>query len=280
MKTNILYLLLTLLACSCSLINNKSNETTLIGTWRLHDIEQIKNTTESSEPSFETNAGLKKIVKEGALLSLFEDGSYSEINGKEEYKSGHWKFSEKRKTILLIDSGLTKQQIVVNVENNMNGKQILTYLNTRENVAMKFIKASESLKDFKNDPYYASNNQWRIKPKQSESSIELKKRLANYFKHLALILKAAKDRKQDVVSFEFSQGPVKIYNGGIGIYPYNIIPEYWKDSFFDEANASAAYLNYEEYLKTNTYKGVGIGKWIEDDYNILLSIYADFSEPE
>ena len=61
---------------------------------------------------------------------------------------------------------------------------------------------------------------------------------------------------------------------------YSILPEYWKDSFFDEVDASAAYRKYEKYLKTNTYKGVGIGEWIEDDYNILLSVYADFSEPE
>jgi hypothetical protein len=278
-KTNNLYLVLILLAGSCSFINNKSNESTLIGTWRLNDIEQIKNTTESSESSFETMAGLKKIVKEGDLLSLFEDGSYSEMS-KEEYKTGNWKFSDKQKTLSFIDTGLGIRQFSVNIENNINGKQIVTLLNKQRNVAMKFIKESESLKDFKNDPFYASNNLWRLKPKHSESLSQLNMRLANYFKHLALILNAAKNRKQDVVSFEFSQGPVKIYNGGIGIYPYNIIPDYWKDSFFDEAEATSAYLNYEKYLKTNTYKGVGIGNWIEDDYNILLSIYADFSEPE
>ena len=145
---------------------------------------------------------------------------------------------------------------------------------------MKFIKESEPLKDFKNDPFYASNNVWRIKPTEPESSIQLKKRLTNYFKHLSLILKSAKDRNQTVVSFEFSQGPVQIYNGGIGIYDYSLLPEYWKESFFDEVDVSASYRVYEKYLNSNTYKGVSIGDWIEDDYNIILSIYADFSEAE
>ena len=206
---------------------------TLPGTWRLYDVEQIK-ITESGDSAFAISAGLKKMVKEGALFSLFEDGSFSEMEGKN-YKTGNWKFSEKQQSISFVDSVVGVRDIEGTIENNRNGKQVLTILNSRKNVAMKFIKESEPLKDFKADPFYASNNQWRIKPTQSESSMQLKNRLANYFKHLALILKSAKNRNQTVVSFAFSQGPVQIFNGSIGIYySYNIIPEYWKDSFFDD----------------------------------------------
>ena len=268
------------MANSCSFNNNTSIETTLAGNWRLSDAEQIKQIAEGDDSSFEKIAGLKKIVKEGALLSLFDDGSYTQINGEEKYIAGNWKFSDRQNTLLFIDPEHSLRQIVINVQKNAKGREMLTILNSNENVALKYIKESAPLKLFANDPFYASNNLWRIKPKQSENLPQLKKRLANYFKHIALILKAANDRKQDAVSFEFSQGPIKIYNGGIGIYPFTIIPEYWKDSFFDESEAKIAYQYYEDFLKTNNYKGVSTGKWIDDDYNILLSMYADFSEPE
>jgi hypothetical protein len=32
---------------------------------------------------------------------------------------------------------------------------------------------------------------------------------------------------------------------------------------------------FENYLKKSSYKGASTGKWIEDDYNILLGIYGD-----
>lgn len=41
-----------------------------------------------------------------------------------------------------------------------------------------------------------------------------------------------------------------------------------------EEEAAAAYQVYESYLRKNSYRGGGTGDWVEDDYNILLSIYA------
>ncbi len=76
------------------------------------------------------------------------------------------------------------------------------------------------------------------------------------------------------MSFEYSQGPIKIYNGGIGIHPYDIVPQSWKDSFYNEEEAITTYRLYESYLRKNDYRGGGTGNWVEDDYNILLSIYA------
>lgn len=56
-------------------------------------------------------------------------------------------------------------------------------------------------------------------------------RLTNNIKHVALILKTAKEDKLPVASFQFSQGPVKIYNGGIGIHPLAFVPQSWKAVF-------------------------------------------------
>ena len=167
---------------------------------------------------------------------------------------------------------------MIKEEETRAGKPYDVLLVEQGSLVLKYRKITEPLKLYRDDPFYKANNQWRAKPSMPESTQELTRRMAGYFKHLALVLKAAKDRKQDIVSFAFSKGPVKIYNGGIGLYPYELVPEEWKNSFYNDSSARAAYSLYENYLRTTSYKGAGIGDWVEDDYNILISIYADFSE--
>jgi hypothetical protein len=53
------------------------------------------------------------------------------------------------------------------------------------------------------------------------------------------------------------------------------LPASWKNIFFNETNALEAYKHYYNYLDTSNYAGAATGKWVEDDYNILLSTYAD-----
>lgn len=271
-------LFIILLTSSCLFNGKTDTEVTLTGTWRLYDLEQIKSLS-IDDDAFSKTASLKKTVTEGAVLCFFSNGTYSEIKGSAgSFSSGNWKLLKDNKSIQFQDSGRTGLPVPFKIEKNSNGKMLLTLSNEPKNLAIKFIKESEALEESVDDPFYTGNNQWRIKPAQPENAAELTNRLSNYLKHLALILKSAKERKQTVVSFEFSLGPVKIYNGGIGIYPYDIVPENWKNSFYNEADASAAYHQYEEYLKTSSYRGAGIGNWIEDDYNILLSIYAGINQ--
>lgn len=274
-KAHLFFLLISIIFTGCSPKNN--DEVTLPGTWRLYDAEHLETNSKDADPLLR-NEDLKELVKDGDLLSLFEDGSFTDIKGDGFFKSGKWVFSQKNSILQLIDQGKTGMTVKLKTERTASGKQMLIFTSMRQDVVFKFIKESEPLKEFKNDPFYPDNNQWRIKSKQKEDSAMLVNRLANYFRHLAFILKSAKERKQQVVSFEFSRGPAKIYNGGIGIYPFNIVPDSWKDTFFDHDDAFVAHLRFEDYLRTNHYRGAGIGDWIVDDYNILVSIYSGISQ--
>ncbi len=255
-----------------------TGENTVFGTWRLYDVEPL--TERSGGHSFSETASLKQIVKDGIVLCFFEDGKYTEIKGKGEYKAGSYQFSDKKGALKFIDEGKAASSMETQMEGNKNGKQILTMRNEQRNVVLKFIKEAETGEDFRDAPFYADNNLWRIKPKGPENTLQQTNRLTNYLKHVALILKAAKESKQSIFSVEFSQGPIKIYYRGIGIHPYEIVPESWKACFYNEAEAYAAYRKYEHYLQTTSYKGGGTGDWVEDDYNILLSIYAGLQESQ
>ena len=271
MKTKLLSLLCIFFISSC-VISELKNNVSLEGSWRLYDIVPANE----EEADFATTATLKRGVQDGGILSFFKDHHYSEMDGSGNFIRGKWE-GKPGSSITLRDEKSNKKNVSLKSEKNQSGKTINSLAIEKDGLVYKYIKVAHSLEKPRNDPFHPSNNQWRIRPTKQENPKELSNKMAGYFKHLALLLKATKERKEGVVSFEYSKGPVKIYNGAIGIYPYHLVPPEWKNIFYNEGNALAAYSLFESYLKRSNYKGAGVGDWIEDDYNILQSIYADFN---
>ena len=262
-----IFLLVTL--ASCSIFNENKNE--LEGSWQLQDINLV-----SEESSFDEKATLMKTVSDGSLLSLFPDNTFTEVSGNGVYLNGKW--GKRSSNEISFNSTKGKESVAFNWKPNVGHPSQLVLLNEKKNREHIYSKGAFQLANYLDDPFHVSNNSWRIKSTKSESSVELKKRLAKYFKHFALILKAAKERKQDAVYFGFSSGPIQIYSGAIGIIPFDLISENWKNTFYNETDAKNAYLIFEELLSKNKYKGSSSGNWVEDDYNIVLSLYNSLND--
>jgi hypothetical protein len=143
---------------------------------------------------------------------------------------------------------------------------------------LEFVKTDTALRSFIEDPYYPSNNLWRIKPEREEPEKELKTRLKNFIQHYCYILKAAQIRNNDIVSFENSMGIIQIYNGGIGIVPMQHVPQDWVENFYDDTQAYKAYNYFKEYIHKTEYHGAPSDSWVASDYNILLAIYETVEE--
>ena len=240
------------------------------GIWRLSAVDPIKKSSESFSQIAETNG----LVAEGYLLCLFDDRQVTEIAGPALYRTGTWNKGEQKHALEVSYPGKTKEYFRYSIEKNEQGRELLTLDNQLRNLRYTFVRDGEKLPDAREEPFHPDNNKWRLKPAAAEDSVQLRARLLNYVRHVALILKAADDRKQNVVAFGQSQGPIKIYNGGIGIYPFHIVPETWKKTFYDSEQALAAYKLYQQYLAEGSYQGAATGNWIKDDLSILLTIYA------
>lgn len=216
------------------------------------------------------DAKAKQDIKDGVIMSFFEDGTYTETSGAGKYISGKWNLEGNKVIRLTSPESFNTVTAAFDFENEQ--KQLELAYNNR---ILKFAQIHQPLKDYHEDPFYGNNNSWRIKPLTSESTDQIQARLANYIKHLAYILKAADERNESVVYFKFSMGIIKIYNGGIGINSLSEVPATWINTYFDEREAITAYNMFSIYLRSHSYGGAGTGKWIADDYNILLSIYGD-----
>ncbi|MFC4263282.1 hypothetical protein ACFOWM_10360 [Ferruginibacter yonginensis] len=282
LQFTVIIALLSIIACkqqtpkqapSSPTVNIPLAKKTILGTWRLADVRRLSAIKSSSDDALLEKAELNQLVQMGMLLSFFPDETYTLITGSNGYTAGNFKSDKQAKTLILnnrqtIDS--LKYQYDQNAE-----RSFLLIQDKKNNLFLKFVNEAPLGNDFKEEPYWSTNNEWRMKPLKPESPAALQLRLGNYFKHIAYILKTANDKKLQRVSFEFSEGILKIYDGGIGICAVDNIPASWQNCFYNKNQALTAYEMYNTYLKkSKRYKGSSTGNWIEDDYNVLTSIYG------
>ncbi|KAA6431436.1 hypothetical protein FEM33_24285 [Dyadobacter flavalbus] len=234
----------------------------LKGTWRLTGV--------SETPNEHGNTFTPEKQKEEFLLSFFPDSTYTQVTNDGRYVSGKWVFDEDSESVFLTSNRKT-EEVKVLFDLASTGKRLATLVFSPEN-SMSLAEYGRSLDKYKEDPYYAANNQWRIKPTESENEKQIHERLTNYIAHNLCILKSAQIREQDYISWEFSEGIIKLYNVGIGIVSIEKIPQSWIDNFYSREDALRAHEIFETYLRTGTHKKFATGNWVKDDYNILLGI--------
>ncbi len=249
-------------------------EAELMKIWRLADIKFEKN-EDLPEMDLMAEAMSKAVLEEGFMMCIFPNGVGSEFHGKD-YKTFKWKLIDDNRNLVFKYPNTSDTIQLMGYEERKNKGYLTAKYGSLG--TFEFINAKEMLQTPKNDPFHPNNNKWRIKPESQEDTLALKKRLVNHVQHYAYLLKASMDRDEQVVSFEFSQGIIKIYRGGIGVVRPKQISDLWKNSFYNEAQAIDAYDLFRGYLGGNTYKGASSGSWVKDDYEILLSIYKKIME--
>ncbi|WP_031527236.1 hypothetical protein [Dyadobacter crusticola] len=205
------------------------------------------------------------------FISFFPDGNFTQIRDNADYNVGKWSYDSSSQSVFLTSERMT-QEVGVQFRMAEGGIRVMNFsFNPTE--GMLLMEFAKPVVPFREDPFYPENNTWRIKPAKSENDAEIRARLRNYLLHNAYILKAAKSREQDNVSWEFSEGIIKIYNPGIGIVKVDKIPASWIDGFYSKDEALKAYRLFEQQLKFTRHKGGGKGNWVEQNYNILYDIY-------
>lgn len=266
----IYFTVLFLLITSCTLFEGWGviNKEELSNIWTLSDIKFIGK--DNASTSLLDEAINNEKTEKGFTLGFFNDGNGFQLR-KGVYKSFKWK--------------LSNEELELTFKTHTTKIPVLDYLKTKTRTTLlldfkkdgdfEFVLTGNMLSNISNDPFYPENNEWRKKPSRKETKKELHNRVKNYVKHNALILKAASERSADVISFEHSQGVIKIYRSAIGIINYENISPQWYTCFFNKEDAEKGYYIYEEYLSKNKYRGASTGEWVNDDYKILLSIYKE-----
>lgn len=254
---------IVILCYGCIFTTSKNHS--VLGTWKFRRIQQ------KSPQIDKTNLLNLMVKKDGDLLNIFRDSTVSILNA-ETQQIGNWHMDDGYLVLTLNADGSRSKKYETKFSTTKSGLEILKLTDESDGTVSVFSREATPLKDIKQEPFHPSQLQWRIKASASESFPQLQKRLENYIKHVSLILYVAKQQKPELVSFELSQGPIRIYSSGIGVLPFEMVKPIWKNAYYNEQEAAVAHKIFEDYLRNNKYKGVGTGKWVEDDYDILLAI--------
>ena len=172
--------------------------------------------------------------------SLFSDGTMvKDIRG--DMKEGIWKINEKVKPISIqfsLSNGETETyQLAYLVPYEMklsrmeDGKKLIIDLGSE---AIRHI-------DPKNDPFYITNNSWRIKALKPETDEQIKKRLKDCIHFFILFYDEKINAHSDNVSFIGLPSCFKWYGGGIFIQKENEIQTKWMNNFYNKQDAMKAY---------------------------------------
>lgn len=267
-----LYLLSLIILFSCS-NKNKNGELPIYGIWTLSETEKLKDKKSNSGDKL-LDESLKIVdAKKNITLSIFPDNTYTKLccNG-DSYEFGTWKWLKIGERICFMNKG--KQEVSeLKIKLLDDSVHQVEFKNAK--VISRFERQEKLLDNYKEEPFYCSNNEWRIKAIKVEKRQELINRLGNYFKHMAYILKAADKRDLSVVSFKYSMGIIKIYNSGIGIEEDMYIPENWKNIFYDTKQYMETRSIFNNYLSSQDLSFPSSNDWVKDDYRIMLSIYND-----
>jgi hypothetical protein len=242
----------------------------LNGSWRMYGVHQSDPIVLDSEgPDFENTPMSKKEL----FISFFPDGSFTQIRDDKSYNAGKWSYDSSSRSVFLTTERVT-QEIGVQFKLAEGGLRVMTFdFNPTE--SMLLMEFAGPINGFREDPFYPENNHWRLKPARSETTAQIRERLRNYLLHNAYLLKAAKTREQDNLSWEFSEGIIRIYNPGIGIVKPDKIPASWINGFYSKDEAMKAYYMFDRQLRSGQYRGDGQGNWVEQNYRILNDLYKN-----
>jgi hypothetical protein len=229
------------------------------GTWRLAD--ESENAAQADTYK----------LSEATLFNFFPDSTFSEVKSTGEFVTGNWHYVQ-QDSMITITIGKKPVNYKISTGHDENAVNFLV-LTDPQNHMKQFGAFGRKLEAYPEDPFYPANNLWRSKPAAAENKQQILARLRGYLLHSAYLLKAADVRKQQIISWEFSKGIIKIYRSGIGIVKREDIPVQWMSNFHSEQDALFAHAILEDFLLTTSYKGEATENWVKDDYNILMSTY-------
>lgn len=267
--------LLLLLVLSCKEIKKEKTDapvpaTGILGSWQVYDVDL--RVAPNMKKAFKRVADMA--VDKGAMITFFPDGSCTEFNGEGFYKTGRWKYTEEKQSVVLSADTVNRSFTV-----KQYAKADTQYLELGDAATLgkrTYIMYAPAVKDINKSPFAPVNNTWRIKPAQSETPQQQQQRLGLYLEYLLCLLRSAMENHQQMeVDFRYSGGAVQIYSGGVGAQNKTKVPRSWKETFFNDAEAWNAYSMLRGYFEVAKYKSKGGGNWVKVDCDILESMISD-----
>jgi hypothetical protein len=227
--------------------------------WKLDDVDK-----EHWNEYFWDSAINARIYPE---IALFKDMSAT-ANTRSHIRMGKWALDKDRRELSLqFADGSLKIYFI----RQMAMKQMELIANEGGTNALLKLSAEAIVhKNPEEDPFYPSNNRWRIKPKKPETEAQIRGRIKSYVHFYSLFFLDNYLRQETDISFIGLPCCFIWYNGGIGIENEIDLDKTWLDCFYSEKQALQGYRSLVTILQSHTLKWPEHPtSWIKQTGNVL-----------
>ena len=161
-------------------------------------------------------------------LALFRDYSATE-NARCKIRFGKWKINKSRRELQLnFTDGSHETYFVKKI---LLQTLVLTKEMNGEEVEVTFLSDGLAQKQPADDPFYPSNNYWRIKPSKPESDEQILSRLKQCVHFYSLFFRDNHQRAATDISYTGLPVCFQWYNGGIGVPQELDLDKKWINCF-------------------------------------------------
>jgi hypothetical protein len=204
-------------------------------------------------------------------LALYKDFSVTE-NARCHVRFGKWKVDKKNRILLLSFTDGTHKSYYV--EKIVLQKMVVLQNIGDDDVTISFSSDGLARRRFSDDPFYPSNNQWRIKPSSPETDEQIVNRMKQCVHFYSLFFLDNNQRQETDISFIGLPNCFQWYNGGIGLVDKLDLDKKWIDCFYSEKQALRGYDMLKTLIEKHSLKWPdNPTSWIRETHEILDQIY-------
>jgi len=190
-------------------------------------------------------------------------------NPREKMQYGHWVFNDDNKTIAIkYEDGETEKYTI----NAIGARDLTLTKSGADNTKLIFVADGKQEKDYKDNPFYYTNNYWRIKPKTAETDAAIKERLQGNIHFYWLFLNDNINRNSGTISFYGLPSCFNWYSGGIGIMNENELKANWINTFYNKEQAMKARAIMENLILKKYSWDSTQRNWLKQSAPILLQM--------
>lgn len=204
-------------------------------------------------------------------LALFRDFTVTE-NARYGLQMGKWRLNkDKRELVLQFAHGLSKTYIIRQIAM----KQMeLVWKRKDDSVIIKLSAEAMVHKRPLEDPFYPTNNQWRIKPPASETNEQIRLRVKDFVHFYSLFFWDNHRRQETEISFSGLPCCFIWYNGGIGMQGKIDLDKKWINCFYSGDQALKGYDMLASLLEKHELKWPEHPtSWVKQTAEVLDQIY-------
>ena len=203
-------------------------------------------------------------------FDLFRDGSMVK-NPKDDAQFGTWSFDEKQRSLqITLANGTTENYTV----QSLAFDKLVLKNNKGSNKPDNYIADGFVQKDLVNEPFYPSNQQWRMKPEAPEDDAALRRRIKGCLHFYYLYYMDNSERNSARLYFYSLPTCFKWYAGGIHLIKENELAKNWTDIFYNAADASKAYIIVDKMISRKYVWGGKEQGWVRQDAGVLKQMEA------